>query len=677
MKVGRSFRRDESVEITSDHPRCAFDSLSFVSSFLTLTCGVAQRAGLMVLTGPAGCGKTMLLQAIQDTVVRKGGLAFFRFLNPSKHLLPSKEAFEDLLGSLLTELRLNPLPSGLPNRLQALAQGLGQHIEPAVLLVDEAHRVPDGTLADLAELAAYRRGEPESLQVILAGQPELGERLQRPELDWIAKSVAVTAHLRPLAPNELARYVAHRLAIMHNPFLPTRHINSFEPAALEQLFQYSHGVPRVVNELCQRALLGRPERVDVDRIDKAAFECGLTPQPTACQVATAKAAIAQSERPDRRRRGDVQNSSVLRIGRAQPVYCATALVVAVGLGAVFVYQPHIGSDWAPSHAWAPILPDRVPSPAAQLAQIDVAPIEIASPASAHSALTADEPRVHARTEPEAAAEQQTTTERSENDATVLGDTGVLSYSNADDAKAPDTFSSVQNYPVQLEPDETGNLAQAAQAAQAQTFVVDEMAGNALDARDIIPDAPPAMPNIVSRSPTLVHGPASPPLAEINETSAQVDLDSTLPGQPHVAAESLWPAQVVEPQAPVVDAAAAQTVEPPSGAPGLLAAASSPHLPTLDPEWLMARGRAFLEHGDPASARLFFERAAAQGHAAAMTAVGRTFDPLELQQLGVVGMNGESQRALEWYRRGADAGDHASRERIARLTQWTVRRQSQR
>jgi hypothetical protein len=107
------------------------------------------------------------------------------------------------------------------------------------------------------------------------------------------------------------------------------------------------------------------------------------------------------------------------------------------------------------------------------------------------------------------------------------------------------------------------------------------------------------------------------------------------------------------------------------------APSPPARAALDAEQLVARGYSLFDIGDPASARLFFERAATQGHAGAMLATGETFDPLELQRRRIVGVRGEPDRALDWYRRSAAAGDQVAGERLARLNDWISRRANQR
>jgi pimeloyl-ACP methyl ester carboxylesterase len=112
----------------------------------------------------------------------------------------------------------------------------------------------------------------------------------------------------------------------------------------------------------------------------------------------------------------------------------------------------------------------------------------------------------------------------------------------------------------------------------------------------------------------------------------------------------------------------QTPAPSSGgSDSQIVAVAPPETPALVPGWLVGRGKALLQQGDVSAARLFFERAAAQGHAGAMRALAETFDPIELQKLRVVGIAGDPRRAIEWYRRAAAAGDGDSLPRVGRLS----------
>jgi pimeloyl-ACP methyl ester carboxylesterase len=121
-------------------------------------------------------------------------------------------------------------------------------------------------------------------------------------------------------------------------------------------------------------------------------------------------------------------------------------------------------------------------------------------------------------------------------------------------------------------------------------------------------------------------------------------------------------------APSKEPSASRALVPPSkGVAALRRAAEPLHTTAPNVDRLMERGKALLEQRDPAAARLFFERAAADGHAGAMRSVGRTFDPFELRGLGIIGATGDPARAIEWYRRAVEAGDGAAAGLITRLS----------
>lgn len=191
-------------------------------------------------------------------------------------------------------------------------------------------------------------------------------------------------------------------------------------------------------------------------------------------------------------------------------------------------------------------------------------------------------------------------------------------------------------------------------------------------------------------------PADPPLAE----SAQRDDADPPQAAPAPAAEapilpipdvpetSAPPAELAQPTAPepppapsgATDARAERPSEPSAPEPAAMpdvarettVSPAPPPRPAFDTAPLMARGQALLREGDIAGARLFFERAAAAHDPAAMTALARTYDPLELRRMGVLGMRGDASRALHWYRAAAEAGDAAAQQSIGRLSEGSER-----
>jgi type II secretory pathway predicted ATPase ExeA len=183
------------------------------------------------------------------------------------------------------------------------------------------------------------------------------------------------------------------------------------------------------------------------------------------------------------------------------------------------------------------------------------------------------------------------------------------------------------------------------------------------------EAVPLLPVTVASSDDAASRMALEPRVEDTEDAAQAALPS-----PHVEHASAAATEIIEPPLPTLDVAADDPAirptdpEPPEiGQPAAVPAPST--TPALAVELLMMRGDEMLRGGDPASARLFFERAAAQGHAGAMASVARTYDPIELRRLRLISFNGQPRQAVEWYRRAIEAGDRTSVEQLAALEQW--------
>src|ERR1700741_3566503 len=126
-----------------------------------------------------------------------------------------------------------------------------------VVFIDEAQNLSDSVLETVRLLSDFEAPEKKLLQIILAGQPELGHRLSRPGLAQLRQRIAVQAQLNPLSTDEVARYVRHRLKVAGY-----EGSELFTPAALRLIADASRGIPRLINNLCFNALsLGRAKRV--------------------------------------------------------------------------------------------------------------------------------------------------------------------------------------------------------------------------------------------------------------------------------------------------------------------------------------------------------------------------------------------------------------------------------
>ena len=208
--------------------------------------GVAERGGFVQLTGEVGTGKTTLCRYLLEHLPVHVDIALI--LNPTLSRL-------ELLASICDELRV-AYPAGSTS-LKALVDALYAHLLDAhargrrtVVIVDEAQHLSVEVLEQLRLLTNLETGKAKLLQIILIGQPELLELMRRTDLRQVAQRVAARYHLTPLTERETRAYVAHRLSMAGQPMV------IFDDAALRTVHQETGGVPRLINVLCDRALLG-------------------------------------------------------------------------------------------------------------------------------------------------------------------------------------------------------------------------------------------------------------------------------------------------------------------------------------------------------------------------------------------------------------------------------------
>src|SRR5690606_27914504 len=247
-------------------PRYLFLSEQHREALAHLLYGIGDQGGFVVLTGEVGTGKTTVCRCLLQQLPDNADVAFI--VNPK---LDSRE----LLQSICEELGV-PLPEGELS-IKQLVDGLNELLlsthargRNAILIIDEAQNLTVDVLEQLRLLTNLETSERKLLQLILLGQPELNTLLARPDLRQLAQRITARYHLRPLSRDEVALYIEHRLAIAGC------RCNWFSPAAVQRIFRYSQGVPRLINLLCDRALLGvyagNGSVVDVAMVKRAARE---------------------------------------------------------------------------------------------------------------------------------------------------------------------------------------------------------------------------------------------------------------------------------------------------------------------------------------------------------------------------------------------------------------------
>jgi len=205
---------------------------------------IRTRLGLTVLIGEAGTGKTTLLRTLTDLVEGRN-FVLARCNNPTL----SREEFYDLL---LAELGVE-CPSSLKSRqLRALEEALIRFRDAgqsAILIVDEAQRLPLELLEEIRLLLNLETPREKLLQIILAGQPEVGVIIGRPELRQLKQRVSAIFRLHPLNIEEVREYLQHRLS---RAGLPDQKLFPEELSGL--IYEYTKGIPRLVNSLCDASL---------------------------------------------------------------------------------------------------------------------------------------------------------------------------------------------------------------------------------------------------------------------------------------------------------------------------------------------------------------------------------------------------------------------------------------
>ena len=208
--------------------------------------GVGRRKGFIVITGEVGTGKTLLVRCLLAEL-RKNNIAFGYVFNP---VLPVVEFFQYIMADLglpyagrtKTEMLLDL------NRylIQRHARGL-----ITALVVDEAQALRAELLEEIRLLTNLETSQQKLLQIVLMGQPELEMVLDSPELRQLKQRVALRCQLQPLDEAQTRAYVLSRLERAGAPTEPP----IFTDEALEKVFEYSRGIPRIINNLCENAMV--------------------------------------------------------------------------------------------------------------------------------------------------------------------------------------------------------------------------------------------------------------------------------------------------------------------------------------------------------------------------------------------------------------------------------------
>ncbi|MBI4115858.1 MAG: AAA family ATPase [Candidatus Omnitrophica bacterium] len=235
--------KESPFNITPD-PRFIYLSRHHLEALSNLLYGIESRRGFIEITGEVGAGKTTLCRTLlQETQGRVHSAFIF---NP-------KLSEVELLQGIVEDFGITPKGKRRKDYFDALNRFLLQELEKgmnATLIIDEAQNLSPRALEQIRLLSNLETTREKLLQIVLVGQPELHDLLARPDLKQLRQRIVVRYHLRALDQEDTAKYIAHRLRVAGSED------QFFTPEAIERIYALSEGVPRIINVLADRALLG-------------------------------------------------------------------------------------------------------------------------------------------------------------------------------------------------------------------------------------------------------------------------------------------------------------------------------------------------------------------------------------------------------------------------------------
>jgi general secretion pathway protein A len=238
------FGFDEKPFSVTPDPRFFYTNPSYQEAYASLLYGIYERRGFIVLTGEIGTGKTTLLRRLMENM--EPNIRFVFFYNTTL-------SFAELLDFICDELELPIKEAGRLQKIQALNQFLMDQLARGgmvVLLIDEAQNLGEEVLENLRLLSNLETSTEKLLQVVMVGQPEFETKLNQPELRQLKQRIAIQSRLERLDDEEVGPYITYRLSAVGYK----RH-QLFTPDAVQEIAYYTKGFPRLINILCDNALL--------------------------------------------------------------------------------------------------------------------------------------------------------------------------------------------------------------------------------------------------------------------------------------------------------------------------------------------------------------------------------------------------------------------------------------
>jgi len=332
MMYNSYFGFSESPFSVTPDPRFFYTNPIYEEAYATLRYGIEAKKGFIVITGEVGTGKTTLLRKllrnIEDTV-------------HSVFIFNTDLSFPELLQITLHDLGLAPKEASKVTLLLELNDYLIKQLKQGhtvAMLIDEAQNLSDDALENLRLLSNLETDQEKLLQIVLMGQPELEAKLDQPNLRQLKQRVALQCRLAPLKDEEVGPYIDFRLRAVGY-----EDKDLFHPDAIQQIAFYSKGIPRLMNIICDNALLNVYARsqkiVSADTIKEVARDLRVGSEVQVTKGEPTPAVFVSktgSETLIREAANDVPKHKVRRMVRAG---VGTLLVILVFVAVTSVIDP--------------------------------------------------------------------------------------------------------------------------------------------------------------------------------------------------------------------------------------------------------------------------------------------------------------------------------------------------
>lgn len=235
--------KEKPFNITSD-PNFLYLSRIHKEAFAHLIYGIKERKGFLEITGEIGAGKTTLCRALLNHLDVNTKSAFI-----FNSTLPEMQLFQTILEDFGMNISKKTKSAMLRQFNNFLLEELSKG-NNVVLIIDEAQNLKAKVLEELRILSNLETEKEKLFQMILVGQPELREKLNAPNLKQLRQRIGIRFHITPLPNDEIGEYINHRLKVAGS-----NGDIKFSDSALETIYKYSGGIPRLINTVCDKALL--------------------------------------------------------------------------------------------------------------------------------------------------------------------------------------------------------------------------------------------------------------------------------------------------------------------------------------------------------------------------------------------------------------------------------------